>query len=93
VVDGQYNFDYWENLKNQNEEEQFKTDLAESRDLLMKTIENLPKISVLEMPIIKPDEFMTKSLDGIVIPLSKMPILSKKYIIKQFDRHDFAGDD
>jgi hypothetical protein len=63
--------------------------LSISRDMLLKTIENFPKIDVLEMPLDKPNEFLTKSLDGI----SKMPILSKKYIVKQFSRLDFAGDD
>jgi hypothetical protein len=57
--------------------------------MLLKTIENFPKIDLLEMSQDKPNEFLTKSLDGI----SKMPILSKKYIVKQFSCLDFDGDD
>ena len=81
-------------MKYQNEEEQFKSDFLLTHENLIKTLENLPKFNKIGISLVdNHEELKKKSFESQNFEILKVPIKSKQYIIKQYERIDFGEDD
>lgn len=66
-----------------------------SQEHLLRTLENLPNFNIIGISLEdKDEEYKKKSKDALkVYDTGKVPVKSKKYIVKQFNRLDFGEDD